>query len=117
MLVYGPIRGEIHELFAHSACAWSERLQKTRDQDELLRYVHQARHADEHGLERIAEKQGGELGTTPGDGPAYIRTITAIPGKRVSIEYSGARPHVTWTPETVVLLPVRNRGLVYPVPT
>jgi len=96
---------------------WSEILQRTRDQDELLRYVHQARHADEHGLERIAQKQNGELNITAGDGPAHIHTITAIPGKGVSIEYRGERPVVTWTPERVVLLPVRNRGVVYPVPT
>src|SRR5262249_19142107 len=95
---------------------WSEILQRTRDQDELLRYVHQARHADEHGLES-AQKQNGELNITAGDGPAHIHTITAIPGKGVSIEYRGERPVVTWTPERVVLLPVRNRGVVYPVPT
>ncbi len=96
---------------------WSDALQRTRDQDELLRYIHQARHADEHGLDRVIEKQTGGLKIAPGDGPTHIRTLTAIPGKGISVDYSGARPAFTWLPDMVVLLPVENRGVSYSVPT
>lgn len=97
--------------------AWSDTLQRTRNQDDLLKYVHHARNADDHGMERVAEEQSGRLGIAPGDGPAHIRTVTAIPGRGVSVEYSGARPAVSWTPDAVVLLPVKDRGVIYSVPT
>ena len=97
---------------------WSDALQRTRDDDELLRYVHQARHAHHHGLAEFVKKEGGNLSITAGDAPALIRKLVAVQGKGVSVEYSGARPVVTWTPDTAAhLLAVKIAGWCYLVPT
>lgn len=38
--------------------AWFGRKKKVRKDDELLRYLHQARNSDEHGIERVTEQLG-----------------------------------------------------------
>src|SRR5690348_7732201 len=38
---------------------WCDQVFNARDTDELLRYVHQARNADEHGVDKITEEKQG----------------------------------------------------------
>jgi hypothetical protein len=53
---------------------WFGRKKAERRTDPLLRYVHQARNADEHGLEPIAEHVGGSLAIGV-SGPGFARGI------------------------------------------
>lgn len=92
---------------------WADKLKNTRKCDELLRYIHHARNADEHGIEDITASDPSVL--TIGD-----------PGEDVHIEYlningpnvSGKVHHgtVRWYPPRVRLIPVKDRGEIYDLP-
>lgn len=105
-------RCEAH--YKGQAC-WTPLLPKysaKRKQDSLLQYVHQARHADEHGLSLVAEPQasftvvsGGTIqggSVIRGDGPSFIAP--------------GSTAKVVFHPATVVANPVWNRGQRYDPP-
>lgn len=76
---------------------WTERgrMQKLRRQDPLVKYLRQARNADEHGIEELAMKTAAGAMTVSSRRPATILV----------------------QPATYVLVPVTSRGVVYPVPT
>src|ERR1700732_2996063 len=68
--------------------AWFGRMKHDRKNDELLNYIHHARNVDEHGIERITEKDPGYFAIT-GDmrldgtiGPGQTLRVTQIPGGR-----------------------------------
>lgn len=91
-----------------------------RKGDELLKYVFHARNDDEHGLGAIAEEQPGSLGIGKNKagfsnairingeiGPGKVLNVTSMDGKPILVEHRPRRP---------MLLPVRDRGVIYPLP-
>lgn len=84
--------------------------------DALIRYISQARNADEHGIDDITLKKGGSVALNP----------TEVDGVRVleNISFSNGvlrfdAPHgatISFDPASVLPQPVRNRGQEYPVP-
>jgi len=66
-----------------------------RSEDPLLSYLHQARNADEHSLQNVAS-----------DWDAKLRTS--------QVDTNSVR--VEWDPWDRPLLPVKNRGVMYPPP-
>jgi len=60
-----------------------------RRKDPLLGYLHQARNADEHGLEPIAELKSGsiEIGPSASGAPVHLRSLHVSPDGRVSGEF------------------------------
>ena len=46
--------------------AWFGRQKHQRKKDPLLRYVHQARNAEEHGIRQITQRQNSEITLEPG---------------------------------------------------
>ena len=85
--------------------AWFGRIKHERRTDELLSYIHHARNADEHGIERITERKPGYL-AIKGDvmlngsiGPGqrlHIQPINPTPEKPFSIEWQN--PHIKLVP-------------------
>ena len=83
-----------------------------RKQEVLLQYVHQARHADEHGLGPIAQihpaftvvSNGTLLGGSKivGGGPSYIAP--------------GSTAEVVFHPKGIIASPVANRGVLHDPP-
>jgi hypothetical protein len=69
--------------------AWSGRIKNQRKNDELLQYVHQARHADEHGLEAIAKASGRGWGLHPAD-PVQPLKINKMIVKQGIVEHLDA---------------------------
>jgi hypothetical protein len=83
-----------------------------RKVDPLLQYVHQARHADEHGLAPIAHVRPGF--TTVG--PGTILGGSKIVGGAPSVVAPGSTAKVEFTPTTIAAGPVVNRGDTYDPP-
>jgi hypothetical protein len=115
----------IHSTLEQSAKAspasdqWYGRKKHERKTDPLLQYLHQARNADEHGIEPIAEHVPGGM-------------FIGAPGEAVHIDYMGPdgkggrevrlKPVDGKLPTVGViaphprLVPVRNRGVTYAPP-
>lgn len=87
-----------------------------RSSDPLLRYLKQARNADTHSIQDVAKRVPGSfhLGfdvSTPGE-PVHIEKLV-MRGTDIQ-EYRGSHPLVvTFTPETVEVKEVINRGEHY----
>jgi hypothetical protein len=96
---------------------WCDQIFSLRDSDDLLKYVHQARHADEHGVERITEQKEGRIAIGPKEGDSLEVDYARIGGGQVVMgPRMAANARVTITPGEVRLVPVRNRGVTYQVP-
>lgn len=98
--------------------AWFGKLKAKRSTNELLVYMQQARHADEHGLDRVAEKASGQLmigrpGTT-----TNIRSLRLLENGRVVVDGSqdGGPLDVELVPPHLQLMKVENRGVTYGIP-
>lgn len=90
-----------------------------RNSDPLLRYLKQARNADTHSIQDVTKRVPGSL---------HLGFDVPNPGERVHIEkfvmrgtgiqeYRGSHPLlVTFTPETVEVKEVINRGVHYVPP-
>lgn len=83
-----------------------------RKQNPVLVYVHQARHADEHGIQPIAHHQAAS--TTIGNG--VLTGGTKITGGGIAVIGPGSTAELTINPATVLANPVTNRGQTYPPP-
>lgn len=94
---------------------WYNQEVRHRDADELLLYAKHARNAHHHGIAEIAEKRAGGVGIC-GDGALknVVWTSTGITAETVP-GYPPLRIEVR--AETLLLLPVVNRGRTYAVPT
>jgi hypothetical protein len=100
------------------SAAWFGKIKKERSEDELLAYVHQARHADEHGLEKVAHAVGGKLAVKhDGSGKPLIlkQLIIGKEGELENVEAENAV--VDFKAADAALIPVKNRGQVYAPPT
>lgn len=98
------------------SAAWFGKIAKERGEDELLVYVHQARHADEHGLEKVASPVGGDLQVNEdaaGKG-MLIKELRIGNGSVENLDAENAA--IRFNPADAVLHPVKNRGRTYPPP-
>ena len=77
------------------AKGWFRDVKKERDGDELLTYLHHARHVREHGLQRVILKRKPTMLISP-----------AAPGKM----------RVQTFPAAIQIVAVVDRGVRYPVP-
>jgi hypothetical protein len=100
---------------------WFERLTAERRNDPLLKYIEQARHADEHGRQEIAEMSPGGLGIGVGGGSVFIEQLEIRGGKLVQLRGWQGRPGSPIKVEALTarleLKPVVNRGMTFVVPT
>ena len=94
---------------------WAARYFRERANDELLAYLINARGAEEHTVEQIVGREGGGLGINPAEGNSLYIEHMEISNGRVSIR-SPQAIKITFFPARTKLLPVTNRGRVYPVP-
>jgi hypothetical protein len=60
---------------------WYGGKKKIGRKDPLLRYLHQARNADEHGLEPVAEHRPGHIAIGVGGESVHIRSLTFSAGQ------------------------------------
>lgn len=76
--------------------------------DPLIRYINQARNADEHGIEPVTELKGGYLSILPSEeGPTIIQRIVILPSHiEVTTPQGYYPPELSLTPNRVVLIPV-----------
>jgi hypothetical protein len=95
---------------------WKGKFEVARKRDPLLSYLINARGADEHTVEEITEKKPGSIGIGPGHtGSVHIKSLEFGPD---GIKFDGEGSlKLTFSPASIQLLPVVNRGRTYLVPT
>ena len=100
------------------SAAWFGTLKGSRKSDPLFHYLHQARHADEHGLERIADAQPGSVGIGVGGGRVHIERLIIENGVITHLAGSqdGGPLKVRVTEAHLKLNQVENRGVIYDPP-
>ena len=97
--------------------AWWGKYKSLRTKDELLSYLVNARGADEHSVEEIVSREGAGITINPAFGDVLYFDHFSMDGTG-NISFSaplGAK--IEFIPERMVLIPVKNRGRIYPVPT
>ena len=94
---------------------WCGRYVKARKSDPLLSYLVNARNADEHSITDIVRHQRGWVAVGPADLGSYRVNSLTITDGRIQVD-SPDPTRVTFSPERMHLLPVKNRGVDYPVP-
>lgn len=98
------------------ASAWWGAIMKERNADPLLQYLHQARHADEHGIADITEVRPGGIGLTFKPGTVIKRLHMGNAGIAMDRE-SASNVKVEFFPTDLDLVTVVNRGVSYAPPT
>jgi hypothetical protein len=95
---------------------WASKHEHLRKADPLLSYLVNARRAEEHTVSDIVSRSPSGIGINPAEGSSlYIKKIEQRDGKLV-IESPQALK-IEFIPGKVGLLPVTNRGRVYPIPS
>lgn len=96
---------------------WQGLFARERRQDMLLKYLKQARDADNHSIQELAVHQPGgiEFRSVPGAGSHYIRRMVIQNGRIV--EYDGDPMLATYYPSKVSAARVLNSGNWYNPPT
>ncbi|MGM4967447.1 hypothetical protein AB7714_28395 [Tardiphaga sp. 1201_B9_N1_1] len=96
---------------------WIRKVKDARKSDELLAYVHQARHVDEHGLATTANARSSGISVSAANlsKPLFIRNMTVSDGKIQQL--SGENLEISFQAADANLLPVTNRGVTYALPT
>ncbi len=95
---------------------WIGRYRSLRSSDPLLAYLKNARDADEHTVQTISHREPGGVTINPATGDSlFIKEMRIIDGK-IWIN-SPQRLKLGFTPAKIGLLEVKNKGIVYPVPT
>ncbi|MEA2794537.1 MAG: hypothetical protein QOI87_1917 [Bradyrhizobium sp.] len=96
---------------------WCDDVFHTRNADELLSYVLHVRNADEHGVAKITDETQGGIGLQPKQGNFLdVDHLEVGPKGIVMGPGLAASARITFTPGQVLLVPVRDRGIVYDVP-
>jgi hypothetical protein len=95
-----------------------------RKNDELLQYMFQARNDDEHGLEDVTKLKPGSVAigvNAPGFSNHIIAQDITINNGQISIrdvQSGDERPVlIEVTPPSAHLVPIRGRGVLFPIPT
>lgn len=99
--------------------AWFGRKKHERRQAPLLKYIKNARDADEHGLDRITERTPGGIGINfPGRDRVAIKHAR-IGGGKIELETEDPTTPIAVTiiPASVKLVEVTNHGDRYQPPT
>lgn len=90
---------------------WFGRRKNERRKDPLLQYLHQARNADEHGLEPVTEFQPGSIVLGSTSGSSYIGRLEMKNG-HIEVEdfrdTGGGIPYIQTEPPTARLVTVRD---------
>lgn len=94
---------------------WMGKYKTLRDQDPLLRYLTNARNADEHSIQDITKQLPGGVGIRPAEGNVLIVKEMRIENGKWWIN-SPSPITIVFSPAKTRLLPVENRGVRYPVP-
>lgn len=100
--------------------SWAGKYMKQRREDPLLKYLTNARGADEHTIGEITELAPGSMtiGATGGVMRLYgLRMSSSAVVVDAAPASPGARLVIAFNPEKTRLLPVINRGVRYDVPT
>lgn len=107
-----------------SSEGWFGRKKNVRKNDELLRYIHHARNADEHGLDQTTEKRDGSTTLASNDGAITANVEKDAHGNNViriaSVTQWGPKaPEVITVPAHPVLVAARDskHGDVFQPPT
>jgi hypothetical protein len=103
---------------AGKSSAWYGRIKRERKNDDLLAYMQQARHADEHGLEKIADASGGALQINPANynAPLKVNDMVIEGGALKKLDAENAS--LKFVPADAILRPVKNRqGISTPIET
>lgn len=98
--------------------SWHGPFKTLRRKDSMLAYLVNARGADEHTVSEITERHGERVTISPGlSGRAQIRSLRfGSNGEITKLDVEGDTV-VEFHPARVRLLPITNRGVIYPVPT
>ena len=91
--------------------AWFGRKKHERKKDPLLAYLHQARNADEHGIEPVTRFQQGGVGFGGTSGSAFVGGVTfenGVLSVGKVIDLDGGKPYVKVRHPTVQLVTVKN---------
>lgn len=94
---------------------WKGRFEGLRKNDPLLSYMVNARHADEHTVNEIVGKEHGGIGINAAEGNSLYIERMEINAGNIFIK-SPQKIRVDFLPARTTLLPVTNRGRVYPIP-
>lgn len=102
---------------AGPSSAWFGKLKALRRDDPLLAYLQQARHADEHGLDEVAEGELGSVVIGHGAGPVHIKRLEFDGGHMILKGTDNGRPIIPiFMPAHLKLNPVTNRDRLYQPP-
>lgn len=93
---------------------WFGLKKRQRKDDEMLQYVHQARHADEHSVEKVAAVEPGYMGigkAAPGYSSSMV--FNTLPDGRLHVRSLDGKPVlIEVKPPTIQLRPVTGLGPV-----
>lgn len=105
-----PPDGKAHKILA--------KINQDRKNDDLLKYIMQARNSSEHSIDSITEKQAGGLSIGSGhkSNSGYIHSLIY---KNGVVEQSPLNYNVIveFSEEGLRLAQIRNRGVIYDAPT
>jgi hypothetical protein len=93
---------------------WFDQVKNLRKTDPLLRYVHHARNADEHGIERITARVRTLTIGDPGEYAAIEHLEIGTDGQIKTLKVTQGT--VRWHPEQVIFVAVVDRGETYQPP-
>jgi hypothetical protein len=93
---------------------WLRELVHAIDSDPLLKYLEQARHADEHSIQEFVRHTPGSTSLGFASGSGYIERMT-VSGGRIT-KYSGDPAIIEVKPDTVEVVAITNRGVKFPPP-
>lgn len=96
---------------------WSAPYSTARKNDPLLVYLRNARNADEHTEQEIADKLPSGIGIGASDGGALYIEELAIIGGRITELKGSSNMKVEFVPGRLRLRDVTNKGILYLVPT
>ncbi len=109
-------KGESHFGKSPKWNGWKGQFEGLRKTDPLLSYLVNARGADEHTVNEIVGREHGGIGINPAEGNSLYIEHMEINNGNIFIK-SPQKIRVDFIPAKTTLLPVTNRGRVYPVPT
>jgi hypothetical protein len=93
---------------------WQGRFKAIRDSDELLRYLHQARHADQHSIQPMTQEVLGQLMLSI---PPLGTVEVQLDPEKGKLKIIGECSFALNQNRGYMLLPIVNRSVTYNPPT